>query len=214
VHQYLVKSVNMDVGAFTMTMRLARFYNYYPTLCMITRQPKNVTGTVGENVQLSLKATGAGLTYQWQRSTNQTEWYNSQLDGYDTATMTVPVTEVRYTYYWRCVVQASNGETVVSNTVRIKGPTLAITAQPENVTAAVGETIQFSVTAVGAGLAWQWQNSRDQETWADSHLTGYNTSTLSVPVTSPRYPYYWRCQVTDMYGNQVVSNSAQIIQPT
>lgn len=28
--QYIVKSVNMDVGAFTMTMKLARFYDYYP----------------------------------------------------------------------------------------------------------------------------------------------------------------------------------------
>lgn len=29
-HQYIVKSVNMDISAFTMTMKLARFYNYYP----------------------------------------------------------------------------------------------------------------------------------------------------------------------------------------
>ena len=29
-HQYIVKSVNMDVSRFTMTMQLARFYNYYP----------------------------------------------------------------------------------------------------------------------------------------------------------------------------------------
>lgn len=30
IHQYLVKSVSMDVTGFTMTMKLARFYNYYP----------------------------------------------------------------------------------------------------------------------------------------------------------------------------------------
>ena len=30
VHQYIVKSVNMDVSNFTMTMQLARFYPYYP----------------------------------------------------------------------------------------------------------------------------------------------------------------------------------------
>ena len=30
VHQYIVKSVNMDITNFTMTMKLARFYNYYP----------------------------------------------------------------------------------------------------------------------------------------------------------------------------------------
>lgn len=29
-HQYIVKSVNMDVSGFKMTMKLARFYNYYP----------------------------------------------------------------------------------------------------------------------------------------------------------------------------------------
>ena len=31
VHQYIVKAVNMDITNFTMTMKLARFYNYYPT---------------------------------------------------------------------------------------------------------------------------------------------------------------------------------------
>lgn len=30
LHQYIVKSVNMDVANFTMTMKLARFYNWYP----------------------------------------------------------------------------------------------------------------------------------------------------------------------------------------
>lgn len=30
VHQYIVKSVNMDIANFTMTMKLARFYNFYP----------------------------------------------------------------------------------------------------------------------------------------------------------------------------------------
>lgn len=29
-HQYIVKSINMDVTRFTMTMQLSRFYNYYP----------------------------------------------------------------------------------------------------------------------------------------------------------------------------------------
>lgn len=30
INQYLVKSVSMDVTGFTMTMKLSRFYNYYP----------------------------------------------------------------------------------------------------------------------------------------------------------------------------------------
>jgi len=30
VHQYMVKSIDMDFSAFTMTMKLSRFYNYYP----------------------------------------------------------------------------------------------------------------------------------------------------------------------------------------
>ena len=29
-HQYIVKAVNMDVANFTMTMKLARFYDFYP----------------------------------------------------------------------------------------------------------------------------------------------------------------------------------------
>ena len=30
-HQYIIKSINMDIKAFTMTMKLARFYNWLPT---------------------------------------------------------------------------------------------------------------------------------------------------------------------------------------
>lgn len=30
VHQYLIKSVDFDILNFTMTMKLSRFYNYYP----------------------------------------------------------------------------------------------------------------------------------------------------------------------------------------
>lgn len=30
VHQYMVKSIDMDFSQFTMTMKLSRFYNYYP----------------------------------------------------------------------------------------------------------------------------------------------------------------------------------------
>ena len=218
VHQYLVKSVDMDIGAFTMTMKLARFYDYYPTFFEITQQPVDVEGAVDDNVQLTLKATGSGLTYQWQYKTvGGSNWGDSRLEGYNTDTLTVPVTIARYSMDWRCQVHSSTGEILTSRVVHINPPyegPVTITAQPEGVAAAIGETVQLSVTATGTLLTYQWQNSKTQETWSNSRLTGYNTPTLSVPVTSGRYPYYWRCLITDWYGNELASDAVQIIQPT
>lgn len=218
VHQYLVKSVDMDIAAFTMTMKLARFYNYYPTFFEITQQPVDVEANVDDNVQLTVKATGTGLTYQWQyHTTSGTSWGDSRLEGYNTDTLTVPVTLARYDMLWRCVVSSSTGEVITSNVVQIRpvymGP-ITITSHPVDVVGAVGETVQFSVTATGTLLTYRWQNSRTQETWSNSSLTGNKTPTLEVPVTSGRYPYYWRCLITDWYGNELASEAAQIIQPT
>ena len=123
VHQYIVKSVNMDVGAFTMTMKLARFYNYYPTVFQIVTQPVSVEGEVGETVQFNVTAVGDEPTYQWQYSSDQVSWSNSHLLGYDTDTLSVTIAAAHYQYYWRCVVRDGNGARLISDSVQIIEPT-------------------------------------------------------------------------------------------
>ena len=187
------------------------------TALAITTQPKSVAADVGETIQFTVEATGDDLTYQWQNSKNQTTWSNTGLTGYATSTLKVPVTEARYPYYWRCVITDANGDTLNTNVVQIlkeeaETVVFEITAQPESIVAEVGETIQFTVEATGEGLTYQWQNSKNQTTWTNTGLKGNATKTLKVPVTEARYPYYWRCVITDANGDTLNTNVVQILK--
>ena len=160
----------------------------------ITTQPKNYTGAVGSTAKFTVAAQGSGLKYQWQTYSSGT-WKNSSLSGYNTATLSVPVTQARDGYKFRCVVTDSSNKKATTNTVTLRvsaTATLAIKTQPANYSGPVGSTAKFKV---GTG-------------WVNSSLSGYNTATLSVPVTKARHGYNFRCVVTDSSGKKVVSNKA------
>ena len=112
----------------------------------------------------------------------------------------------------------SAGNVLNSEAARIKKPgteepyeKFAIVKQPEDVEGEIGETITFSIEATEA-VSYQWQNSLDGESWANSNLSGSKTATISVPVTNGRYNYQWRCVVMDAKGNVLYSDSVQILK--
>ncbi len=76
------------------------------TVLAITTQPKSVTKENGTTATFKVTATGTGLTYQWQVSTNGgSTWSDSPATGNKTATLTVPVTPERDGYKYRCIVK-------------------------------------------------------------------------------------------------------------
>lgn len=89
---------------------------------------------------------------------------------------------------------------------------ITITKQPVSIVAVVGDTIKMRVEATGV-TNFQWQNSPDGKTWSNSGLPGCNTATLSVSVTTYRYDYLWRCELTDSSGNVVYTDAVMIRNP-
>ena len=181
--------------------------HYGVTPISITTQPKDYTGVVGSTAAFTVKATGTSLKYQWQAYTSGT-WKNSSLTGAKTAALSVPVTDARDGYKFRCVVTDSSGQKVTSKaaTLHVAAP-VAITTEPKDYTGAVGSTATFTVKATGTGLKYQWQTYSSGK-WKNSSLTGATTATLSVPVTAARDGYKFRCVVTDKYNQTATSNSA------
>ena len=175
----------------------------------ITKQPIDVTAAVGETVSFTLTATGA-KSYQWYYSQDAGKtWKASGMTGAATNKLSVPVTETRIGQRYRCAVTGTNGSTVTSNAVMITAK-LAITKQPVDVTAAVGETVSFTVTATGA-KSYQWHYSQDAgKTWNASGMTGAATNKLTVPVTETRIGQKYRCVVTGTNGGTVTSNAVMI----
>ena len=182
------------------------------TALKITAQPANQNGTVGTDVKFTVTATGDGLTYQWQYSTNGTSWSNTSATGCKAATLTVPATTSRNGYQYRCVITDKNKNTVTSGAAKLSvDPALKITTQPAGKTAKDGENAVFKVTAQGGGLTYQWQyRASSTAKWTNTTATGCKTASLTIAVTNAKNGYQYQCIIKDKYGASVTSNAATL----
>ena len=85
---------------------------------VIIKQPADVTVAVGEKASFTVAASGTGLTYQWQYSTNSgTTWSN-----FANTTDTVKLNNCKLTYngyMYRCIVTDTYGNSVTSEEVTL-----------------------------------------------------------------------------------------------
>ncbi|MGN0598696.1 MAG: hypothetical protein ACI4JK_02275, partial [Oscillospiraceae bacterium] len=176
----------------------------------ITSQPKDQTVAVGEKATFTVAASGEGLTYQWQISTNSGSTWKSFANTTDTFSITAKAAYNGYMY--RCIVTDANGNSVTSDAAKliVRNDTCTITSQPTDQTVAVGEKAKFVVTATGEGtISYQWQISTDGgTTWKSFANT---TDTFSITAKAAYNGYMYRCIVTDANGNSVTSDAAKLI---
>ena len=177
---------------------------------VITAQPKNASANIGASVSFSVKATGDGLSYQWQYSTNGgTSWINCTTAA-NTSVFSFTAAERFNGRRFRCVVTNQNGS-VASNSAKLTiDYRPLITVQPQNVTVQDGKKAIFSVTASGVNLSYQWQFSTDNgASWADCNLSGADTDYFYFWVTQNLSGRRFRCVVSNQYGS-TVSNAVKL----
>jgi len=187
----------------------------------ITTQPVNSTICAGQNTSFIVAATGSGLTYQWQESTNGGGTWNNITNGgiYGGATTTTlaltGVTAGMNNYQYRCIVSGAAGCSAANSTAGILtvNTAAAITAQPANSTICVSQTTLFSVTATGTGITYQWQESTTGcgGPWANvangGVYSGATTNTLTLTgVPTGMTGYGYRCIVTGTCAPAATSN--------
>jgi len=181
----------------------------------ITKQPVNVTAENGSgNVNFSVMATGTGLTYQWfWRKNSSGTWAAYTSAGAANSSMSVGAITARNGFQYYCKIKDSAGTTVSSNvaTLTVK-EAFAITKQPVNVTAANGSgNINFSVTATGNGLTYQWfWRKNSSAAWASYTSAGTANSTMSVGAITARNGFQYYCLVKDSTGKTIASNVATL----
>ena len=90
-----------------------------------------------------------------------------------------------------------------------EGYVFEIVNQPQDVIVDRGEIAQTTVTAVGAGLTFQWygMDINQGKYWKSSIRTDTYFVTM-VPSKSGRKVY---CVVTDKYGNTITSETATLL---
>jgi hypothetical protein len=81
-----------------------------------------------------------------------------------------------------------------------------ITTQPQNLTNHPGTTAQFTVTATGPGLAYQWSKN-------GSPLAQGTNSSLTLSAVTTNDAANYRVTITNAYGAASSSNAILILQP-
>ena len=82
-----------------------------------------------------------------------------------------------------------------------------IESDPADVTAPVGGTASFTVVASGDVVSYQWQVSENGTDWANCEGAA---ATLELTAAESMDGYQYRCVVTDVNGDSVISNPATL----
>ena len=203
---YLYRCVVTDQLGNSVVSTAARIVEPATEL-VITVQPTNYVGHIGDTANFTVEATGDGLTYQWQWF-NGSAWANSDIVGNKTNTLSPEMNEERLAYQYLCVITDSHGNTVTSNPVKlILRQPIEITVQPVTYIGQVDDTAIFTIEAEGSNLTYQWQYRDVGGSWKKSSAT---TTIVRCPVTAARIGREYRCVISDDQGNTLTSEAASI----
>ena len=177
----------------------------------ITSQPSDVTAKVGDTVKFTVAAQGTGeLSYQWYyRKAGAKSW--SLWKGHTAASTSAAVNSSWNMMRLYCRVTDEAGGSADSDeaVIRVEQP-LEITSQPEGVTAKVGDTVKFAVSAQGTGeLSYQWYYRKaGADSW--SLWKGHTDRVTSAVVNSTWNAMRLYCRVSDEAGHSDNTRSAVI----
>lgn len=122
-------------------------------LPVLTIEPIDQDVTVGQSITFRVAATGTSLTYQWLRN-------GAPISEATGSTYTIASPQVGDGAAYSVRVTGAGGLTRTSTagnlTVTPVGSPIAITARPIGQHVNVGQSVNFSVTASGPALSYQW----------------------------------------------------------
>ena len=156
---------------------------------------------------------GGTLTYQWYSNATASNEGGTLISGAANRTLTVPTTTAG-TFYYYCVISASNADSVTSPvcTITITAVTAAINISAQSGSVAVTEgsiTESLSVTAAannGATVGYQWYSNTTNSTVGGTLMTDETSASLSIPIDLSEGSYYYYCVVSATGLTSVTSN--------
>lgn len=184
----------------------------------ITTQPAaSQTYCTGNNVSISISASGTGLTYQWFKGLNPLTDEGS-ISGANTNNLIInaaSTSDAGNDYY--CVVSGLAPCTSVNSSFSevIIDENPSVTSQPAtNQTVCAGSNVTFSVAATGGSLTYQWYNDTTPLT-DNASVSGSNSATLTLNnVSLANVSAKYNCHITNSCGTIVSNYSALSINET
>ncbi len=174
---------------------------------MITKQPVSVTVKDGENANVTISASGEGLTYKWYyKNRNDSDF--ALTTSFTGNTYTVTMNDDRASRQIYCVVTDKYGNSVKSNTVTL-GIAVKIIEQPKNVAVTEGSTATVTVTALGEGLTYKWY-FKNKGANKFSLTTTFTDNTYFAIMNDERASRQVYCVITDASGNSVTTETVTL----
>jgi hypothetical protein len=178
--------------------------DFAPFVINITSHPQNASACSGGNITFTVAATGPGITYQWQVSTDGGANYNN-IGGATTTSYTINgVTAGMNNNRYRCVMNAVCSPTATSNAaVLTVASSVSITQHPADVTICETTNTSFTTAGSGTGITYQWQVSTDggsnyNNVTNGGVYSGATAATLNLTgVTFSMNNYRYRCQLSN-----------------
>lgn len=204
---YTVTVTGTSAGAATQTRDIVFTINP-GTGPSITTHPVSQTVCAGSNVTFTVATSAGSPTYQWQLSTNGGANWNNIAGATNSSYTITGVTAVMNNNQYRCVVSVQCGSTNSNAAILTVNTGPVVTAQPQNATICVGGNNNFSVSATGGGLSYQWQLSTDGGA-SFNDIGGATNSAYTVSgATIGMNGYRYRCVVTGACPPSATSSAA------
>ncbi len=190
----------------------------------ISTQPSNQSVLTGSNTSFAVVATGTGLTYSWEESTDGGTSFNpisngGVYSGADTSTLSLTsVPETMNGNLYQCVVSGASpcAPSTSLSVVLVVGNT-GIATQPSNVSLCNTGNATFTVVASGDVTSYQWYQdagSGPELLVNSTNVSGATSDTLTltgVDTSYNGYTYY-----VEIVGptNTVTSNNGTLFVNT
>jgi len=193
----IVETFNFESDGFIGGIATPQLYNTESTPIpppIITAEPENSEIASGNNVVLSVTATGDGLTYQWyvgQSGDTSNPIQDATNSTHDTGALTVN------TAFWVRVTNTGGPVDSATADITVIVGLPIINAQPVSERIDSGGSTTMSITAEGDGLSYQWYEGPSGDTSqpiADTDRNFYTTPALTETTS------YW-VRVTNAGGS-------------
>jgi hypothetical protein len=174
----------------------------------ITVQPANQTALENGSTSFSVTATGTGLTYQWELSTdNGSSWNPISGETASTYAISSASSSLNNNLYRVVVSGAAPCTSVTSSSALLLVGSIAITSQPSNQTICSDSTATFAVSTTGEVTSYLWEYSTNGTDWFTAPGDATGSSLVLSGINSSLSGYLFRCSLN---GGALISNTATL----
>ncbi|MFN8416163.1 MAG: immunoglobulin domain-containing protein [Cytophagaceae bacterium] len=175
----------------------------------VTTHPTAQSVCSGTNVSFNVVATGAGLTYQWQKGGVSLS-NNATYAGVNAATLNITAAAATEAGNYTCIVSGSCTPSVTSNSAALTiSAAPSITTQPSAVASCISGNASFTVAATGASPTYQWKKNGTNMTDGGS-VSGSTTATLTITGVVAGDAANYTCVVSGTCTPAATSNIAAL----